>query len=231
MKPLARGFLIAYIIDCIVQLGALAVGNLTVAHLSKPLLLPLLMAVVIAQGGLRTHPSIPWLVAGQFFSFLGDVALIPDGQLWFSAGIGMFLVTHICYIVGFFKLGARQGLRDRRWVLVVYPAFWLIANAALWSGLGPMRLPIAIYSAALVTMALCSMSLGTMLGIGGTLFMFSDLLIGEGVAYGSFTGSTVLIMLTYTVGQGLIALAWLQRIDGAAAGKQPNRADRPSVPA
>ena len=196
----------------VLELSAVATNNTILEHLTKPLLLPLLMVFVLVEVGWNADPSIKFLVIGQFFSLLGDVALMFDGDLWFGLGIFMFLITHIFYIIGFFKLGARAAMQDRRWVLFVYPAFCIIANPALWSGLGPLRFPLIIYSAFLVAMALCSMSLGTLFGIGGTLFMISDLLIGETVAYGKFTGSGVLIMSTYIVGQALIAYCWTRRV-------------------
>lgn len=204
------------------ELSAVATSNTILEHSTKPLLLPLLMVFVLIEVGWNAHPSIKFLLIGQFFSLLGDVALMFDGELWFGLGIFMFLITHIFYIIGFFKLGARAGLQDRRWVLFVYPAFWIIANAALWSGLGPLRIPIIIYSAFLVGMAMCSMSLGTLFGIGGSLFMFSDLLIGETVAYGKFPGSGVLIMFTYIVGQALIAYCWTKRVQEQAPVNDPS---------
>ena len=53
--------------------------------------------------------------------------------------------------------------------------------------------------------------------IGGALFMVSDLLIGETVAYGAFPGSGVVIMLTYIVGQAIIAYCWTRRVEQTAA--------------
>ena len=197
----------------VLELTAVAVDNTVLEHLTKPLLLPLLMIFVLIEVGWGSDASIKFLVIGQFFSFLGDVALMMDGDLWFGLGILMFLITHVFYLIGFFKIGARDGLANRRWVLVVYPLFWVVANAALWSGLGPLRIPIIVYSGFLVAMAMCSMSLGTLFGIGGALFMFSDLLIGETVAYGSFPGSGVVIMFTYIVGQTIIAWCWTRRVE------------------
>jgi uncharacterized membrane protein YhhN len=209
--------LVVLAIVSVLELSAVAADNTVLEHLTKPLLLPLLIIFVLVEVGWNADPSIKFLIIGQFFSFLGDVALMFDGDLWFALGIGMFLITHIFYLIGFFKIGAREGLRERRWVLVAYPLFWLAANAALWSGLGPLRIPIIVYSAFLVAMAMCSMSLGTLFGIGGALFMVSDLLIGETVAYGAFPGSGVVIMLTYIVGQAIIAYCWTRRVEQTAA--------------
>lgn len=215
MRTSARVVFGLFVVDAVLQVTS-RIGSggvfdgLNIA--TKPLLMPLLMVFVLLAVGWSADASVKWLVIGQGFSFLGDVALMLDGQVFFGLGIAMFLVTHICYLIGFFKLGAREALRDRRWVLFVYPVFWVLANAALWPGLGIMRAPIIIYSAFLVTMALVSMSLSTSIGIGGTLFMVSDLLIGTTVAYGDFTGSGFLVMLTYVVGQGIIAWFWVKRV-------------------
>ena len=60
------------------------------------------------------------------------------------------------------------------------------------------------------------MSLGTLFGIGGALFMVSDLLIGETVAYGAFPVSGVIIMFTYILGQAIIAYCWTRRVESNA---------------
>lgn len=217
MTRAARGFLIAFIVDSVIHLTAVAIGLNTAANVTKPLLLLLLIGVVVSNVSINGHPSLPWLIGGQLFSCIGDVALIPDGTMYFIAGMAGFAAAQICYITGYFRLGAKTGYAQRRWVLIVYPLFWLAANAALWSGLGAMRLPIAIYSLALVAMAMTSMSLGTVFGIGGTLFMLSDLTIGENVAYGDFPGSHFLIMATYIAGQVIICLCWLDRVQQQSA--------------
>ncbi len=216
MTSSSRLVLGVYAAVAAIQLLTLALGNQLAANTMKFFLLPLLIVFVLVSVGWKSDASTKWLVIGQFFAWLGDIALMSDAQLLFFVGIAMFLVMQICYIVGFFKLGAREGVRRRKWVLIAYPVFWVVANAALWPGLGVMRVPIAIYSAALVTMALCSVGTGTMLGIGGTLFMLSDLTIGATVAYGNFFGSAVFIMLTYIVGQLLIAIAWTNQIRSRA---------------
>lgn len=213
----ARKIFIIFVVDAVIELLALAVGLSAITYITKPLLLLLLIAVVKTDvTSLDDHPSLRWLVTGQFFSFLGDVALMFSGSLFFGLGMLMFLVTHICYITGFVKLGLRERLPRRKWVLIAYPAFWVIANAALWSGLGPLRIPILVYSVFLVGMAMCSMAMNTLMGIGGTLFMLSDLTIGETVAYGTWTGSDFTIMLTYIIGQALICLTWLALVKRGA---------------
>lgn len=212
VAPAARLPLAAFAVVSVVQLVARATGADLVGNITKPMIIPFLMAFVLVSVGPGFGPSSRWLGIGLSFAWFGDIALMSQAQVWFAVGILMFLVMQLCYIRGYFRLGAREGLRRKRWLLVVYPAFWVVANIALWPGLGTMRVPIMIYSAALVTMAMCSVAVGPWMGLGGTLFMFSDLMIGEGVAYGSFPGSSFLIMLLYILGQLIICMVWAERV-------------------
>ena len=102
--------LVVLAIVSVLELSAVAADNTVLEHLTKPLLLPLLIIFVLIEVGWNADPSIKFLVIGQFFSFLGDVALMFDGDLWFALGIGMFLITHIFYLIGFFKIGVTHGL-------------------------------------------------------------------------------------------------------------------------
>ncbi len=207
---LARFALGAYLFIAVIHLGSISAGSAIGSSLTKPLLIPLLALYAFAMMRLVLVPAAKWLFVGLLFAWLGDVALMPDGDLWFVLGIAMFLVMQISYVVGFFQLGARDGLSRRRWVLIVFPAFWLVANALLWPELGELRIPIAIYSLALVTMALLSVATGTLIGIGGTLFMISDLLIGVGAAFGTSTGQSLAVMTTYIAAQFIIVSAWIR---------------------
>lgn len=204
----ARGWLLAYLVVGVLHLICIAIGAQAATHVTKVVLIPLLFVAVGAMSRSLHVQALPWLLVGLVFAWLGDVALIPDGQLWFVAGMLFFLIMQLCYIRGYFLLGAASGLRRRRWALVVFPLFWLVANVVLWPSLGDLRIPIAIYSIALVTMAMVGVGAGPLFGIGGTIFMLSDLMIGVGAAFGSSTLLSFLIMLTYIVAQLLIVVAW-----------------------
>lgn len=210
-QGLAKALLGVFAAVGVLNVIANAVGNELMSTTTKPLLLPLLAAFSIAAAGI-SQPAMKLLVAAQFFAWLGDLALMFTTPAIFLAGMGAFLVMQLGYIVGFFRLGARDGFSRRRWVLFAFPAFWVVANAALVTSLGPLIIPIAIYSAALVTMAMTSVAVGTRAGIGGTLFMISDLMIGVTIAFGTFPGSPPLIMATYLIGQVLIATAWINQV-------------------
>jgi uncharacterized membrane protein YhhN len=218
MTSAARAFLVAFVVDAAIHLFAVTANLDVLGFVTKPLLMILLIGVTLSSVKFADHPAVKFLVLGQIFSCVGDIALMPDGQMFFILGMAGFGVAQVMYILGYFRIGARQGYAERKWVLIVYPAFWVIANAALFPGLGILRIPIAIYSLFLVGMAMTSMSLGTVFGIGGTLFMLSDLTIGENVAYGVFPGAHTVIMATYIVGQLIICLCFINRVKASSLG-------------
>lgn len=209
----AKVFLILFVVDAVLHLTCIVAGLTVIQAISKTLLMLLLIGVTLSSVKFKDDPSVKFLVLGQFFSCLGDVALISDAQVMFGLGIGMFLVAQLMYLTGYFKLGARAQYAHRKWIMVAYPLFWVVGNAVIAPRLGVIGIGIVIYSAALVTMAMSSMALGTLWGIGGTLFMFSDMTIGTTVAFGKFPGSAFLIMLTYIIGQLIICLCWIRKVE------------------
>ena len=66
---------------------------------SKPLALAALIGVALtlepADDAVRA-----WFVVALVCSLLGDLFLL-DGDRWFVAGLGSFLVAHLAYVVGF----------------------------------------------------------------------------------------------------------------------------------
>ncbi len=76
-----------------------------------------------------------------------------------------------------------------------------------------LRLPIPIlaYGCLLAVMAASAAGLGWRAGAGGALFLLSDLLIGLDLSGVDVPGPPIWVMLTYALGQVLIALGWKDR--------------------
>ncbi|WNZ12626.1 lysoplasmalogenase [Streptomyces sp. 11x1] len=198
--------LIAFGVVVGVDLGSLAAG-FDVGHLvAKPLLMPLLAVYAYTRGAPRP------LIVALLFGWGGDVLLLSDAEPAFLAGMASFAAGHVCYLVLFAGLG-----RDRRDPRpgppahavafgVAYGLALVVVVASLWPGLPvELRLPVAGYSALLTTMAWAATRLGLVAGLGGALFVVSDMLIATGVAeWPQPPRPDLWIMLTYLAAQYLL---------------------------
>jgi hypothetical protein len=61
-------------------------------------------------------------------------------------------------------------------------------------------------------MASAASTFGWWIGVGGALFLSSDMLIAIGIAAPHLFGQGVAVMITYTVGQALIETGWISTV-------------------
>ncbi|MCC9706202.1 lysoplasmalogenase [Streptomyces sp. MNU76] len=192
--------LIAFGVVVGVDLGSLAAG-FDVGHLvAKSLLMPLLAVYAYTRGAPRP------LIVALLFGWGGDVLLLSDAEPAFLAGMASFAAGHVCYLVLFAGLG-KPGRRAYGAAFgVAYGLALVVAVASLWPVLpAELRLPVAGYSALLTTMAWAATRLGLVAGLGGALFVVSDMLIATGVAeWPQPPRPDLWIMLTYLAAQYLL---------------------------
>lgn len=201
-------------------------GNFTKGNLetyTKPLLMPmLLLAMFAAAGASLRGPVGRWLIAGLVFAWLGDLALMGEGDLWFGLGMVGFLAMQFTYIVAIWRTG-RPGL-VRAWPLAAVPyiAVWLAMNIWILPAAGIFALPVFIYSTALVLMGLVALNAVLamktwLIAIGGGLFIVSDGVLAAGAFHRIDTSSTTgaIVMATYCAAQFLIAFSLTRYIRNA----------------
>ncbi|KUJ68939.1 hypothetical protein ACZ90_16025 [Streptomyces albus subsp. albus] len=194
-------------------LGGALEGADTLAHLTKPALMPVLAAYVLACGGPRP------LVAALLFGCGGDTLLQIGGDTVFLLGMGCFAAGHICYLTLF--------LRNRRRIppplAAGYAAAWLGTVALLWPGLpSDMRGPVAVYSLLLTAMALGALYAGPVALAGGALFLLSDTLIATDIAdWPQAPLPHFWVMLTYLAAQYALARGVLHTHQAREASPTP----------
>lgn len=202
--------------------------NPSLAPYSKPFLIPLL-ALGFGLGRIRRKrvSGDHILFAALFFSWLGDLLMMQSTQdLYFMAGIGSFFIAQISFMRLFYRrpsLGL-QVLRNQYIPIVLFVLYWVMMLIYLWPQLaGPLRFPIAAYSAVLVGMGIFAYAVkeksapskqGMMVLIGALLFIISDSLI----ALDRFSDMRIWnpqfsIMITYIMAQGLIVYGIEPRSD------------------
>ncbi len=173
-----------------------ATGRARLRWLTKPLLMPALMAG-------RDRPTQRALVLGC----AGDVALLGSSDAAFTAGLASFLAGHLGWVAALRQRPGAGRLRARPALAVPYVAAFGTLNAYLCPRTGTDRIPVVVYSAALLTMALVALDTGSpKAATGGALFMVSDSLLAldkfGGVHLPAHEG---LVMATYTTAQALLA--------------------------
>ncbi|GIH05055.1 lysoplasmalogenase [Rhizocola hellebori] len=191
-----------YAVLCVLNLVAGATDTTWLVWVTKPLLLPLLAFWVW-----RKAPAEKGIIAALLFCAAGDIALLPDGELWFMLGMALFLGAHLCYITTFW----RHGARPKPLAVLGYGAVLVGGLAWLWSGLGALAIPMSFYGLALASTAILSASFGWRVGLGGALFMLSDLLLAVEIADAAqLPGPAIWVMLTYVLAQVLLATGWVR---------------------
>jgi uncharacterized membrane protein YhhN len=137
----------------------------------------------------------------------GDVALLGSGEAAFTAGLVSFLAGHVAWIVALRQRPGGGLLRTRPALAAPHVAAFGAVNAYLWKRTGKDRIPVLLYSAALLAMSLVALDTGSpRTAAGGALFLVSDSML----ALEKFGGLQLpahegLVMATYTSAQALLA--------------------------
>jgi len=172
-----------------------AAGRQRERWVTKPLLMPLL-----ARG--KDDRVRRALALGG----AGDVALLGSGPVAFTAGLGAFLAGHAAWVAALRPQSA--GVLARRPVAALpYVVAWAGLNGYLWSRTGKDRLPVLVYSTALLTTALAALDTGEPdVATGGALFLVSDALLAlERFGDVHLPAHEGLVMASYTSAQALLA--------------------------
>lgn len=191
---------------------------------TKPVILLTILGMYLEyMHGMHVDPSV-WFVLALLTSWLGDVLLMQDGTLWFTAGGVTFGISHILFVIAYTTSGiAFCNIPIPGIVLpvLVYAGVTCFVFARLKPYIpGPLFIPMFLYLLANGVMNVfawfrllggtCSCVSGCATVIGAILFFVSDLLLflvryDEKIRIKSFFG----VMLTYSLGQFLITLGFM----------------------
>jgi uncharacterized membrane protein YhhN len=175
--------------------------------------------VALLAGLVLLHRG-PLLLAGALaVSALGDAFLSREGDKAFLGGLGSFLVAHLLYVALFAHSGGGLGLlltSPRLLIGIVIAIFAVVMLAVLWPRVeDTLRLPIAVYVAAILAMGLTALTLpdwriilGALLFIASDAFLATEkFLLGAGSTQRYWMRHAVWAL--YYAAQALIALGFL----------------------
>ncbi|MDP5226593.1 MULTISPECIES: lysoplasmalogenase [Arthrobacter] len=191
----------------------------TKALLMPLLALPVLLSLKRPTGPTTTaaaRPPLPaLLLVALAFSWLGDEAglffpFAPELPLM----LGFFGIAHLAYIALFLL-----RLKVRRLPLwtVAYAAWWVAMILVLGPHTGSLLAAVGAYGVVLAGTAATSARCGAVVAWGGAFFLCSDSILAFRLflaeAMPDWTGPAV--MVTYTLGQGLIVAGAVRALRSA----------------
>lgn len=198
----------------LVHLTAEASGAEVLSMVSQWTLMPALAAVVVAATRRPRSRLVRWVVVALGFSWLGDLmpSLVPD-DVSFLVMVGFFLLAQVAYVVAFSPSVRSSVLHRRRLLVLPYVAVLAGLLALCAPHAGGLLGPVVVYGVTLTLMAVLATGLGRVAALGGAIFLGSDALIAVEafVPWWDLAGQGFWVMLTYTVGQGLLAAAVVRR--------------------
>lgn len=193
--------------------------------ITKPAVLLLMIVWFTQVGGWRG--GLLWFGLGLVFSLLGDVFLQAPAR-FFLLGVGSFLLAHLAYIAGFL-----QGLFSLQAGMLVPLA---LAASAFWALSGRVRAglrrkgeqklitPVMLYALVLCLMAFAAsttlfradwgMLPAVLVTSGAWLFLLSDSTLALNRFVRPIQNADLLVMITYHLGQALIAAGALAQFAG-----------------
>ena len=206
-KSVPRLFLFVFLLVSFIDIIAIITNNFLLQTLSKPLIIPALMAYYMTSS---VAINKLFLLA-LFFSWLGDVLLLDKMNL-FLFGIAAFLLTQLLYVAIVSKILGKSSMRQKVLAAAPFAIFFFTLIYVLQSGLQDYFIPVVIYGIAISVFGSVSL-LNNMLSkhvanrhllTGAILFILSDSMIALNKFQEPRSFYPVAIMLTYIIAQYLI---------------------------
>jgi uncharacterized membrane protein YhhN len=203
-------YMLAYFVVLLIHLAAQLYEVTWFIAFTKPLLVPLLMGRVWQTS--RSVSVHVYVVAALFFSWVGDILLLPAREDFFVFGLAAFLLAHGCYIREFSRGATFEPIRLLPFI--GYPV--LLLSGPLHGNIpADLRVAVYLYIAVLTGMG-CMATLRRSASpgyervlVGAVLFILSDSFL----ALNKFSSPLPLVgfwvMLTYALAQFFIVDGYL----------------------
>ncbi|MEA2645471.1 MAG: hypothetical protein QOE92_554 [Chloroflexota bacterium] len=183
-------------------------------YVCKPAVMVGLVAIALvlpAESEAQRH----WFVAALALGLVGDVFLMLRRDM-FLAGLGAFLLGHLCYIAGFLSLGVPLQLAALLAFFALLPGMIVLPRVVAGiqaRGRGRIVPAVVAYSATITAMLGLAMASGRPEAqVGGLLFYASDTLISLNRFVSPRRWMRLAIIVTYHAGQALLVLSLVRRV-------------------
>lgn len=208
-----KSWLIAFAGLSLVHVGGHAFGVPMLSAATKPLLMPVVLAGYLAGNRCWSR----WVVAGLGLGWLGDVALMFSGELYFMFGLGAFLLGHLAYVIAYREhrtAGMAEPFSKPAQLRIALPILLLasLLVTVLRPALGGLLVPVMVYAFVISLMVIqaayrkgfTTPTSFSYVMVGAILFMISDSLLAVNKFLDPLPLSGVWVMTTYLGAQYLI---------------------------
>ena len=153
-----------------------------------------------------------WYVFALIFSFLGDVFLMFNGEIYFIIGLVSFLTAHLFFMKIVLKRIQKSTLSAVLISIIPFGALFLLLIFIIKDSVGTLLFPVIIYGLVISSFGTLSLidyrktnsKIALFMLIGAIVFMLSDSLLAINKFYLPLEIFGVLVMATYIVAQYLI---------------------------
>ncbi len=211
----------SFIVFSFIYLLIILLGQENMAWYLKPFLLPFLLIAVFFTKNFFTKT---YLLIALAFSWMGDIVLMfaHKGEIYFILGLLLFLVSHIFYIILFYKQKPARALAKGPGFLIasLFILVYLVAMLyLLFPKLGPLKIPVMVYAITISTMLYFALSCffswkshgKFFVLIGAISFVCSDSLLAINKFYAPIYHSSFWIMITYLIAQACITFGIIRK--------------------
>ena len=217
MQYIGFAFLAVFVVSTAIHLYASLKTNQKLRNITKPFILLCLLGFY----ALCAREVYLFIILALFFSWLGDVLLIPKGTKWFTAGGIAFMISHAFFIAGYCKEIVFSAIPLA--LIIALGVFFLVTVAFIFSKLKehlpkalfyPMFLYLLINGAMncfAIFRLISNPSPSTIItAVGAALFFVSvTSLFFVRFKKDSKLKTHFVVMLTYSIGELLIVLGLL----------------------
>jgi uncharacterized membrane protein YhhN len=220
IKPLTFLLLGIFAVSLAADCYFILQGQPSYRIVSKSILMPVLLGALLSGTYPTTHRiGLFYLIGALVFSFIGDLFLLREGgEILFIFGLSSFLITHLFYILFFFRI---HPVRKKNRLFYLYAGiliggYLVYLLSRIWmevAGKG-MEIPVLVYALTIGMMLLAAAQTVTghrfkILALlhfipGALLFVISDSLLAIDKFAGPLTNAGIIIMLTYGAAQFLL---------------------------
>jgi len=206
-----------FIIVSIMYVVGIILENDILKFIFKPLIMISLLVYYLSSVNKNSYLYIGAVI----FSFLGDVFLLFDAEIFFMLGLVAFLIAHLFFIKMVLKLLKKSSVNKKIIASVPFVISFSALLFLLKDSLGEMVIPVVIYgmvisvfgAIALLNNLISKSKSSLYLFSGAVFFVISDSLLAINKFYQPQEYYPVIVIITYMVAQYLICKSVIENSD------------------